>query len=68
MFHWGDKSKMILLDDVQCNGNEENIYSCTHLGLGIHDCHHDEDIGVICSKYRSELCIWFCLGIYNRNI
>lgn len=48
MFHWGDKSKMILLDDVQCDGNEENIYSCTHLGLGIHDCHHDRDIGVIC--------------------
>lgn len=47
-FDEGDKSKMILLDDVRCNGNEGNINSCTHLGLGIHNCHHNEDIGVIC--------------------
>lgn len=47
-FDEGDKSKMILLDDVRCNGNEGTINSCTHSGLGIHNCHHDEDIGVIC--------------------
>lgn len=56
-FGEGDKSKMILLDDVRCNGNEGTINSCTHSGLGIHNCHHNEDIGVICSKYRSEICI-----------
>lgn len=62
-FDEGDKSKMILLDDVRCNGNEGTINSCTHSGLGIHNCHHDEDIGVICSKYRSEICI---TGVFSQ--
>lgn len=57
MFDEGDKSNMILLDDVKCNGSEGTINNCTHLGFGVHNCHHREDIGVICSKYRGEICI-----------
>lgn len=48
---------MILLDDVRCNGNEGIINSCIYLGFGIYYCYYNEDIGVICSKYRSEICI-----------
>lgn len=57
MFDEGDKSNMILLDDVKCNGSEGTINNCTHLGFGVHNCHHREDIGVICSKYTGEICI-----------
>lgn len=49
-FPKGENLKMILLDDVVCNGNEANIDSCTHGDIGYHDCHHYEDVGVICSK------------------
>lgn len=48
MFPKGDTSIMILLDNVACNGNEGNINSCSHLGFGIHNCGHSEDVGVIC--------------------
>lgn len=44
----GEKTQMILLDSVVCNGNEADIYSCSHEDIGVHDCSHGEDVGVIC--------------------
>lgn len=46
----GEKTQMIFLDSVVCNGNEANIYSCAHDDIGNHNCGHSEDVGVICSK------------------
>ena len=40
----------ILLDEVDCMGNERNLYQCTHSGIGNHNCHHSEDVGVRCGK------------------
>lgn len=40
----------ILLDDVQCEGTEETLLNCQHAGVGIHNCGHHEDAGVICSN------------------
>ena len=40
----------IFLDDVGCRGNETNLNDCPHNGVGVHDCDHDEDAGVICSQ------------------
>ena len=39
----------ILLDNLDCVGNESSILSCNHLGIGIHNCIHYEDAGLICS-------------------
>ena len=39
----------IFLDDVSCTGNETNLVDCTHNGVGVHNCVHSEDAGVICS-------------------
>ena len=33
-----------------CRGNETNLNDCTDNGVGVHDCNHDEDAGVICSQ------------------
>ena len=41
---------IIHLDDVQCNGSESRLASCSHLGVGVHNCHPSEDAGVICSS------------------
>uniref|UniRef100_H3ASX4 HHIP like 1 n=1 Tax=Latimeria chalumnae TaxID=7897 RepID=H3ASX4_LATCH len=39
----------ILLDNVQCNGTENNILECIHADIGKHNCSHKEDAGVRCS-------------------
>ena len=40
----------IFLDEVSCSGGETNLGDCTHIGIGVHDCDHNEDAGVICPQ------------------
>ena len=47
---FGPGTGSILLDNVECKGNEENLFECDHFGLGVHNCDHDEDIGIVCSS------------------
>nr|XP_039264421.1 scavenger receptor cysteine-rich domain-containing group B protein-like [Styela clava] len=46
--HFGQGNSKIWLDEVKCNGRENNIALCQHGGWGIHDCTHSEDASVIC--------------------
>ena len=39
----------IFLDDVQCRGTERWLTNCTHRGVGVHNCGHREDAGVVCN-------------------
>ena len=38
----------ILLDSVNCLGNETNLFDCQHLRIGKHYCTHTRDVGVVC--------------------
>ncbi|VFV38435.1 hcg2040007-like [Lynx pardinus] len=39
----------IMLDDMQCMGNEARLWQCTHNGWFSHNCGHHEDASAICS-------------------
>lgn len=43
-------SLRILLDDVQCSGQERTLLECSHADVGTHNCSHEEDAGVECSR------------------
>ncbi|KAH3725447.1 hypothetical protein DPMN_051291 [Dreissena polymorpha] len=40
----------VQLSNVVCTGFEASVINCTHSGLGVQDCGHDDDIGVMCNK------------------
>jgi len=55
--HFGPGAGFILLDNVDCTGNEVNLTQCRHNGLGVHNCVPSEDAGVFCStgKYIQQV-------------
>ena len=52
--YFGEGSGLILLDNVNCNGGESNIFDCSQEKFGEHDCGHSEDAGVVCVGESSK--------------
>ncbi|XP_038049732.1 uncharacterized protein LOC119723239 [Patiria miniata] len=46
---YGGGTGPVLLNNVACVGNEADLWSCPHSGVGTYWCLHDYDAGVVCS-------------------
>ncbi|NXB67086.1 NETR protein, partial [Struthidea cinerea] len=49
--HYGQGSGPILLDEVQCSGNELSLDQCKKSDWGRQNCDHIEDAGVSCDPF-----------------
>ena len=47
---FGGGTGSILLDDLECTGAENSLWNCSHAGVNVHDCTHDDDVGVRCGE------------------
>ena len=45
---YGNGTGSIVLDNVVCDGSEENLFLCTHNNLFDTNCDHTEDVAVVC--------------------
>eukprot|EP00057_Strongylocentrotus_purpuratus_P035488 XP_799329.4 PREDICTED: neurotrypsin [Strongylocentrotus purpuratus] len=43
----------VLLERVQCTGDEANLFECTHGAIPTTACDHSEDVGVVCTSTGS---------------
>ena len=53
---YGVGSGPIVLDDVRCNGKEEQLLDCHSNGPLNHDCSRSDDISIVCmeGKYSCD--------------
>ena len=56
---FGGGSGPVLLDNVDCSGDENLLLECNHNGIGIINCRHHEDAGVLCLSgiYHCIVCM-----------
>ncbi|NWT07035.1 DMBT1 protein, partial [Mionectes macconnelli] len=47
--HFGEGVGPILLDQVDCTGEEDTLAECDLGTWGVHNCNHEEDAGVVCT-------------------
>ena len=49
---FGQGTGPIFLDNLGCTGNEARLFDCPNNGIGMHNCAHSEDAGVVCNQTR----------------
>lgn len=58
---YGSGNGSIILDNVVCNGTEDNLFLCSHNNFFDTNCDHTEDVAVVCDgKCSHRLCSVRC--------
>ena len=67
---FGQGNGPIMLDDLNCNGNETDISECPSNRWFANNCRHDEDAGVRCSEYIFYIAYFYLImfPIFNEYI
>ena len=52
---FGEGSGPIYYDNVDCSGTETRLADCTNAGIGVHNCVHSDDAGVVCYAVAGQL-------------
>ena len=55
LFGPGNESMPIWFDNLECDGTEMSLHNCTHNGIGLENCGHHEDVGVVCQGIMNRL-------------
>eukprot|EP00057_Strongylocentrotus_purpuratus_P011987 XP_011666461.1 PREDICTED: deleted in malignant brain tumors 1 protein-like [Strongylocentrotus purpuratus] len=53
---FGEGNEDIFLSHVGCDGTEDNLADCAHLGFGVQNCQHNEDAGATCLLRAMVIC------------
>ena len=67
--YFGEGSGSILLNNVECTGNETSIFSCPHNSIGSCNCGDNDDAGVECGCKNKiivitiVLCLLLAVGV-----
>ncbi|XP_070779296.1 galectin-3-binding protein B [Enoplosus armatus] len=54
---YGEATGPIWLDDMNCKGTENKLFSCVFKSWGVTDCSHKEDVGVSCETDDANVTI-----------
>ncbi len=65
---FGQGSGSIVLDNVACTGSEPTLLTCRSNPIGINNCDHSEDVGVVCQPRPPSEYIIVLMILYRLNI
>ena len=61
--YYGEGGGRILLDEVNCKGDESHLLDCVHSRMNRHDCSHEEDAGVECKGQYISTKLYFSINV-----
>lgn len=62
---FGQGNGSIWMDQLECTDYDTNILTCSRNAMGIHDCVHGEDAGVVCNMFAGKF-VYLSMYIWTR--